>query len=250
MKEQIENAITWIKMQPINGCITGSCLLEYFEGQDIDVFVYDEKSFNKILFAMHHNPMFNILDPLELWKFNEYINKDDKSFNKFGLITIKFTWNTCVNVNVVYKRKSNNIFSVLSTFDIDIITKAFDIGTQQTLDLTNGSQLTKKASWNKWNPGFYSNEIWQISRILRQLERCFKYHKRGYDTDEVVYKYLELIGNVEKFESIFNSLAFNEKLESTKHNINIMKQICNVWLQTHSISDEEMILLKETIKKL
>ena len=94
MKEQINNAIDWIKEQPIKGCITGSCLLEYFEGQDIDVFTYDEKSFNKILFAMHHNDMFTILDPLEKWKFEQYINKNNSTFYKFGLITIKFNYNT------------------------------------------------------------------------------------------------------------------------------------------------------------
>ena len=94
MKEQINDAINWIKEQPVKGCITGSCLLDYFEGQDIDCFVYDEKSFNKLLFAMHHNPMFTILDPLEKWKFEQYINKNNSTFYKFGLITIKFNYNT------------------------------------------------------------------------------------------------------------------------------------------------------------
>ena len=41
MKQQVENAIKWIKEQPIQGCITGSCLLDYFEGADVDVFVYN-----------------------------------------------------------------------------------------------------------------------------------------------------------------------------------------------------------------
>ena len=78
MKENIEKAIAWLKEQPVKGCITGSCLLGYFEGenQDIDLFVYDEKSFNKILFAMYHNDLFQILDPLEKWKFEQYIFKE------------------------------------------------------------------------------------------------------------------------------------------------------------------------------
>ena len=42
MREQIDNAIALIKQQDINGCITGSCLLDYFQGQDIDIFVYDK----------------------------------------------------------------------------------------------------------------------------------------------------------------------------------------------------------------
>ena len=250
MKEQIENAIEWIKEQPIKGCITGSCLLEHFEGQDIDVFVYDEKSFNKILFAMHHNRMFNIMDDLENWKFHQFIDKEDKTYTKFGLVTIKFTYNTCVDINVVFKKKCTNIFSVLSSFDIDVICKGYDIQSGQYLDLTNGSTTSKIASWNKWNTQFSSDEIWDISRILRQLERCLKYHRRGYNTDEVVLKYIELTDNIDRYESIFNSLNFNERLKETKINTNILKDICNVWLAKHEISDDELQLLKDTIKQL
>ena len=54
MKQQIENSIDWIKEQDVDGCITGSCLLDYFEGQDVDVFLYNEKSFTKLFYAMYH----------------------------------------------------------------------------------------------------------------------------------------------------------------------------------------------------
>lgn len=252
MQQQMENAIAFLKEQDIKGCITGSCLLGYFpeSHQDIDLFVYDEKSFNKILFAMHHNPMFQILDLMEKWKFERFINVEEKTFTKFGLITIKFTYNTCVDVNVILKKSCSNIFSVLSSFDLDIICKGYDIATKQYLDLTGDSTTTKIANYNKWNPAFLSDEIWQISRVLRQLERCFKYHKRGYNTDTVVHKYLELIDNIEKYETIFNSTNFNEKLKLTKANVIITKEICNVWLKTHEISETEIELLKETLKQL
>jgi hypothetical protein len=49
MKEQIENCIEILKKQEINGCITGSCLLDYFEGQDIDLFTYDKASLVYVL---------------------------------------------------------------------------------------------------------------------------------------------------------------------------------------------------------
>ena len=45
MKEQVEAVVNWAKEQPIEGCITGSCLLGYFEGQDVDIFTYGEKIF-------------------------------------------------------------------------------------------------------------------------------------------------------------------------------------------------------------
>lgn len=249
MEEQIKEAIKWAKALDIKGCITGSCLLEYFEGQDVDIFVYDEKSFIKVLFAMHHNENFHILDKLEQWKFDQYTSKDDRTFYKMGLITIKFMYNTCVPVNVILKKDCINIFSVISTFDLDIICKGYDIQTKQYLDL--GEHLPdKKATWNKWNTKYYSNEIWEISRVLRQITRCIKYHKRGYNTDAVVKKYLEIIAILEDFESIFNSEAFNEKLKVKKENIVIVKQLCEVWLETHSITDDQMELLEKKIKEI
>ena len=51
------------------------------------------KSFQEILFAMHHSDMFTILDPLEKWKWEQYRTKNDSTFYKFGLVTIKFIYN-------------------------------------------------------------------------------------------------------------------------------------------------------------
>jgi hypothetical protein len=249
MKEQIAASIEWIKEQPINGCITGSCLLDYFEGQDVDVFVYDEKSFIKILFAMYHNDMFTILDPLEKWKFEQYINKDEAKFFKFGLVTIKFNYNTCVPINIILKKKCQDIFSVISSFDIDIICKGYDIQTKRSLDLSE-NKGTKIATWNKWNTAFYSEEIWKMSRILRQLERCFKYHKRGYDTDDVIKKYINILDKLTEFESIFNSNKFNEQLKVTQANTAIIKQLCELWLKTHEIDDSQIELLQTKIKEI
>lgn len=249
MKEQINNAIDWIKEQPIKGCITGSCLLDYFEGQDIDCFVYDEKSFNKILFAMHHNDMFTQLDPLEKWKFEQYINRNNSTFYKFGLITIKFNYNTCIEVNVILKKRCEDIFAVLSSFDLDIICKGYDLETNQYLNLSEGLP-DKTATWNKWNTAYYSNEIWAISRILRQLTRCIKYHKRGYNTDAVVIKYMELIDKLSEYESIFNSETFNDKLKVTQENIIIVKQMCEAWLTSHEIDENQLTLMEQKTKEI
>ena len=248
MKEQITAAIEWLKLQPVKGCITGSALLDYFEGQDVDIFCYDPKSFDRLLFAMHHNPMFTILDPLEKWKFDKHITDNNTSFAKLGLVTIKFTYNTCIPINIVLKKSCTNIFSVLSSFDMDIIAQGYDIETKQVMDLR--TRVDKIASWNKWNPSYYSEEVWQISRILRQLERCFKYHKRGYDVDAVILKYIELIDKLQNFTSIFDSENFNEKLKITKTNTEIVKKICELWLQTHEITDEQIELMKQKIKEI
>jgi len=249
MKEQIGKAVEWIKNQPIRGCITGSALLDYFEGQDIDVFTYDEKAFTELYYSMYHNPMFTILDKLEVWKSDMFRTKNEFG-NKHhtGVTTIKFMYNTCVPVNIILKKNCSNIFSVISSFDLNIICKGYDLQTKEYLDLTTNPG--KVASWNKWNPAFQNTEIWSISRILRQLERCFKYHKRGYNTDTVINKYIELIDTLQEFQSIFNSENFNDKLKITQQNTLIIKQVCQVWLATHEITDEQIELLKTKIKEI
>ena len=249
MKEHIDYIIEYLKQQPIKGCITGSSLLGFFPGQDVDLFVYDEKSFTKILFNLQYNSSFLILDPLEQWKLDQFINKEYNNKARFGITTIKFVYNTCIDVNIIFKKNCNNIFSVLSSFDIDIICKGYDIETRQYLDLTEklpGNQAT----WNKWNTNFYDPELWQIGRILRQLERVIKYYKRGYNTDPVCIKYIELIDEVQKFQDIFNSNNFSESLKIRKSNSKIVKEICTIWLKTHEISDEQLELLKEKIKEI
>lgn len=249
MKKHIKKVVKWIKEQPIKGCITGSCMIGYFDNQDVDVFVYDEKSFNKILYAMEYNKDFQILDPLEKWKYDQYMTKDNDNFYKFGLITIKFTYNTCVDVNIILKKKCFNIFSVLETFDMDIIAKGYDIETKQFLDLSE-KRGDKVVTWNKWNPVFYSSEVWQISRVLRQLGRCFKYYKRGYNVDEVVKKYISLIEEIQNYTNIFSSESYTEQLKVRKDNTKIVKQICIKWLETHVITDEQIELLKLKIREI
>lgn len=249
MEENIKLAIEWLKEQKIQGCITGSCLLGYFEGQDVDCFVYSEKSFNKLIFAMYHNPMFQILDPLEKWKFERYINKSYDNYHKIGLLTLKFTYNTCIPVNIVLKKSFNNIFGILSSFDIDIITKGYDIETKKYLDLSENNG-TKKCTWNKWNTAFYDPEMWEINRLLRQLERVFKYHKRGYNVDEVVLKYISLIHEIQSLNDIFNSANYSEKLKINKENTEVIEKICTLWLKTHEITDKQLELLKIKIREL
>lgn len=252
MKENIENAIEWImNKEDIQACITGSALLGYFPGenQDIDVFLYNKASFTELFYAMYHNKMFTLIDPMDKWKADQF-RKKDNDFHKTGILTIKFYYNTCIPVNIILKKQATDIFSVLASFDMNIISKGYDIKTGQTLDLTGDSTTTKIADWNKWNTSFYDPELWQISRVLRQLERCFKYHKRGYNTDTVVLKYIELIDQIQSFQNIFDSDNFSEQLKIRKENTRLIKKICIKWLETHEISDETIELLKIKMKEI
>lgn len=248
MKEQINNAIEFLKNQDFKGCITGSCLLDYFPGQDIDVFAYDEASFTRMLYCLQYNDMFHIIDDLELWKFKEYTEKNSSSLNKLGLVSIKFKYNTCVDVNVIFKKGKNNIFSVISSFDMDIIATGYDLATKQTLSLSQNDGKT--AHWNKWNTQFYDVNIWGVGRLLRQFNRCVKYHERGYNTDNIVKKYQEILTGFLHYKNIFDSVKVEEKVDNVKEQANILNKIFDIWLEKHELSDVEKELIAKTIKNL
>ena len=61
-------------------------------------------------------------------------------------------------------------------------------------------------------------------------------------------KKIELLNTNETINS--KSENFNEKLKITKENTEIVKQICNLWLETHEISDEQLQLLEQKLKEI
>lgn len=246
MREHIDNAIELLKKQEVNGCITGSCLLDYFEGQDIDVFMYDKSSFNKLLFFMHYNPMFTILDPLEKHKFDQYINNDNSSLDSLGLITIKFKYNLIIDINVIYKKYNKNVFDVISNFDLDIIATGYDIKTGETLSLrkTTGFQGT----WNKFNTAFYKQgDFWSVKRLLRQFERIVKYTERGYDLSSVTQKYIEITEDIIKIENFYKTEKGTQFFENNIKQLQVVLQILKVWQKDLKISKEELLTLKTLI---
>ncbi len=249
MQKQFEEALNWAKDLDINGCVTGSGLLGYMEGenQDIDIFVYDEGSFNRVLYKMEYDKMFQIIDPLEKWKFKEW-EQNQKIPYKLGLVTVKFKYNLAIDVNVILKKDKKSAFDVISSFDLDIICVAFDLKTKQFLDLSQGDG--KVAHWNKWNTKFYSEDVWTINSLLRQFQRCIKYYKRGYDTDLVVEKYIELLDRLLTYKNVFKSSKFDERLESIKLNGKILKTLLNLWLLNHEFTEKEMELLIEKTREL
>lgn len=245
MKEQIDNAIELLKKQDVNGCITGSVLLDYFEGADIDLFMYDKSSFNKLLFFMHYNPMFTILDPLELHKFNEYINDDKSSLDSIGLISIKFKYNLCIDVNVVFKKFHKNIFDVLSNFDLDIIANGYDIKSKQYLSLRESTG--KEGTWNKWNTSYYKSDLWSCKRLLRQFSRVVKYTERGYNLDEVTDKYISLIEDILAKDNVYKSEKGTLFYDKTQKEFEIVLKILQLWKKDKVMSKEDLLVMQTLI---
>ena len=249
MRKQVTNALNWCMSQEVAACITGSSLLDYFEDQDIDMFAYSIPAFNQLLFAMIHDPMFIIGDPKEQWKLDKWTKSVD--YNKelsYGMISIKFKYNTCVDINLIYKSKSKNIFQVLSSFDMDIICKGYDLSTKKYLDLTEDNG--KIADWNRWNKEFTGFNAWSINRLLRQFKRVIKYHDRGYDTDLVCIKYRDIMKEMLSYVDIWKTDKTKEKVTSVKKKSKILIKIFDKWLETHEFNEEEKLLLDKTIKEL
>ena len=245
MKNHINNAIEILKKQEVNGCITGSCLLDYFEGQDVDLFVYDKSSFNKLLFFMHYNPMFTILDPLEQHKFDDYINNDKSSLEQLGLITIKFKYNLLVDINVIFKKFHKNCFDVISNFDLDIIATGYDIKTGKILSLRE--TVGNVGTWNRWNNSFYKPDFWSTKRLLRQFERTVKYTNRGYDLSSVTDKYIELVENIISTENFYKSEKGTKYFEDTIEQFEVVLKILNAWKKDLIMTPEQQLILKTLI---
>ena len=245
MKEQIDSAIDILKKQEINGCITGSCLLDYFEGQDIDLFTYDKASFTKLLYFMYYNPMFNILDPLEKHKFEEFTNEDKSSLDSLGLITIKFKYNLCVDVNVIFKKFNKTCFDVVSNFDLDIITTAYDIKTGKTISLRESTGNV--GTWNKWNSTFYKCNFWGTKRLLRQFERVVKYTQRGYDLTSVTDKYIEIIEEIILTDNFYKSDKGTKYFDDTIEQFEVVLKILKIWKRDLTLTPEQLLTLKTII---
>lgn len=246
MKQHIDNAINLIKEQDIDGCITGSCLLDYFEGQDIDVFTYTKSSFTELLFFMKYNPMFQILDPLEQHKFNDYIKNDKSSLDSIGLVTIKFKYNLLVDVNVIFKKFNKTVFDVVSNFDLDIITTAYDIKTKQTISLRQSTGM--EGTWNRHNPVFYKkDDFWSVKRLLRQFERVVKYTDRGFDLSSVTDKYISIVEETIKVDNYYKTEKGTKYYNDTMEQFELVLKILQTWKATLKMSPEEILILKTII---
>lgn len=248
MEEQFEKAIELIKEQEnISACITGSCMLGYKDGwnQDIDIFCYSESSFRKLLFFMHYNPMFNILDKLEQHKYAEYVDNNQSSLDKLSLITIKFHYNTCIPINLIYKKHQKNIFDCISAFDLDLIAQGYCLKTKQLLTLRETTGM--KGTWNKWNPYFYTKDFWSVKRLLRQFERVVKYTNRGYDLTEVTDKYISIIDDIINMENFYKSEKGTKYFTDSIGQFEVISKILHAYKKEGKMSEIELLTLKTLV---
>lgn len=209
INHKIKATIEMLKGTDIHGCITGSCMLDmdfesWAETPDIDVFTYTE---NQELYAIDLLMLEHGFEPLnkgERWKIERI--KDRGMQKKAVLTTVKLVRDGIV-VNITYKNNKTNLLSVLSSFDMSIIMKGFDIETKVMMDLrTKNDGFVPEDPLKKWssdpmvavpNPlrkqdvDMYGVEMW-----VRQWDRVLKYWSRGFDTRPMAKFYVDSINRI------------------------------------------------------
>ena len=229
LTEKIKETIEIIKTMDINGCITGSSLLDvdfdtWESVPDIDVFVYNEYQLQHAVDMFMHNG-FEPLNNGEIWKIdrlhNEGVNR------KMPLTTIKLKRDEVI-VNLTWKWSRTSLFGVLQSFDMSIIMRGIDIPTGCEIDLRCGwPGMVKQDPKGLWSPDpnvAYPNplrkqdaDMYTVEQWVRQFDRCIKYWNRGFDTRPMAQFYIDLITSVIEKGKLFSTEradeAFNEFVE-------------------------------------
>lgn len=241
IKEKMNETIALLKDLDINGCITGSSMIDgdydNWESQpDIDLFVYAKPQLQYAANLLMQCYGFKPLNAGERWKINRLNNFEQRK--KMPVETLKVEKDGVI-VNISYKDGKTNIFAVLASFDMSIIMVGYDIKKHVMLDLRcKNDMMVPEDDDNRWstspnvavpNPlrdqdvDMYGVQMW-----VRQFDRVIKYWNRGYDTRRMARFYIDLIDNVletgklfstEKGEAAFN--AFVETYEPLKNKMQL-----------------------------
>lgn len=218
LTQKIKETIELLKDLDVYGCITGSSMLdcnfdEWDNHPDIDVFVYYPNEALYLANLLINCYGFKPATEGEAWK----LDRMRKAMRQKDacLQTIKVEKDEII-VNITYKYGKTNMLAVLSSFDMSIIMKGYDIETKSMMDLRVGSDLMVPEDPNgKWskdpnvavpNPlrkqdvDMYGAEMW-----IRQFDRVIKYWNRGFDTRPMARFYIELIDGVIKKGQLFNT---------------------------------------------
>ena len=218
LTEQIKDTIELLKSTDINGCITGSSMLDadfdtWASHPDIDLFVYTEPQLQYAECMLEFKYGFKPITKGEDWKVERVHNKGMQK-NAF-LSTVKVGKGDVV-VNITYKKGKNNLMNVLSSFDMSIIMIGYDIRKHVLLDLRCGwDNMVHQDPENRWshdinvavpNPlrdqdvDMYGVQMW-----VRQFNRVIKYWTRGFDTRPMAEFYIKLINRVINDGQLFDT---------------------------------------------
>ena len=227
LKEKVAAAIDLVKTLPIDGCITGSCMLPGFDPDgwgtvpDIDVFVFGENELVAAIdlarYALKMTPGSGTKrsEQQEEWKLDRL--KQAGLNYKLGITTYKF-YSEGVILNFTYKqRKFHGRWvpildtpGVLQSFDMSIVMQGYDIKHHVMYDMRVGDP--KVAVPNPLRD--HDCVMWTVAKWVRQFDRVVKYYNRGFDTRPMAKFYLDMIDECIAAGCLFDSEESQEAFES------------------------------------
>ncbi len=249
-KTTINVLIDELKNSPIDGCITGSCLLEddftsWEEEPDIDIFTYNE---NKWVHAVtwllcngftYGNMKDSTKSPaIEEWKFQMMLDKG--ADYKHDITTIYLCKNgVSCNVSLKYSRDQEgkrycigNAAQIIMGFDMNLTMVAWDIKHKQMYDLRESCGMDKHVAspspYKKWDV-----TPWRAWQWLRQWNRVIKYWNRGFDTRPMARFYRDKLDEVLAMPNLFPAVGDEEKSawELATEGLPEMRATINKWLE-------------------
>ena len=245
-REKIASAIELVKTLPINGCITGSCLLPGFDPDgwgtvpDVDVFVFGEDELvSAIEIARHALKMVpgsgtERSRKQEEWKLDRL--KQAGLNYKIGITTYKF-WCEGVILNFTFKqRKFHGRWipildtpGVLQSFDMSIVMQGYDIKHHVMYDMRVGR-------WDVAVPNPLRDHdcvMWTVAKWVRQFDRVVKYYNRGFDTRPMAKFYLDMIDECIEAGCLFDSEESKAAFESFSEEFLEKRSQIADWYDTH-----------------
>lgn len=221
INDSIRTVQDWLKTSRINGCMTGSTLLDkdfskWDEAPDIDVFAYSPASMVNAIDIIEYR--FGMKpgkagrqEEGEAWKAKRLRERGVQP--KAPVSSVSY-WDMVdgnpVTVNVSYKNHRKNMVDVLSTFDMTIVMRGVDLSTGYELDLRGEEHnVARPNPLRKQDGDMYGTSMW-----IRQFNRVIKYWNRGFDTRPMARFYLDLIdeslGHGQLFQTEKSKAYFEE----------------------------------------
>ncbi len=246
LKEKVAAAIELVKTLPIDGCITGSCLLPNFDPEgwgttpDIDVFVFGENELvSAIEIARHGLGMIpgkgtERTRKQEEWKLDRL--KQAGLNYKLGITTYTFYCDG-VMLNFTFKqRKFHGRWipildtpGVLQSFDMSIVMQGYDIKHHVLYDMRIGDPNI--ATPNPLRD--HDCVMWTVAKWVRQFDRVIKYYNRGFDTRPMAKFYLDMIDECIEAGCLFDSEESKEAFESFSNEFLEKRATIADWYEAH-----------------
>lgn len=234
---------TILEDKRINGCITGSCLIDadfdYWESlPDVDIFTYNQNYMIQAIEILTNSlgcewgeDGSDISAKRERMKYGWLLDGRKNKWDT-GLQTVKLHDSAGVVVNVSTRGGCRNVAEVINAFDMSIVMHGINIRTGVDYDLTSmmsGDPMI--AVPNELKQTTEDVSMWEADRWIRQFDRCLKYWNRGFDTRPVAEYYIKLLDEQIEAPKLWTSDKATEYYDEFIAKFVEARKRINDWLQ-------------------